>query len=59
MSFIGADPACVNNLNCTPLWNAVYRGNSAIVKELLKYNVPLDVPSEGIDQHIQSNDVRF
>lgn len=53
----GANPDSLNRLSTTALWNAVYRSHPEVVKILLKKNVPLDVPTVGIEQHAQSDDV--
>ncbi|XP_013413021.1 ankyrin-3 [Lingula anatina] len=55
----GADPEMLNNVAATPLWNAVYQNHWNVFQYLLKLNVPLDVPSRGIDQHAQSSDVVY
>lgn len=53
----GADPDHENTVRCTPLWNAVYSDSPQILELLLKANVRISVPSVGIDQHAQSEDM--
>jgi len=53
----GADPNSPNRVGATPLWNAVYMGHKETVKKLLKTNVVMELPSVGIDQYHQSDNV--
>ena len=53
----GADPEALNRLQVTPLWNAVYRKHLKVMKILIKKNVALSVPSKGIEQHAQTDQV--
>lgn len=55
----GADPSLKNDVGTTPLWNAVYQGHRPLIELLLKLNVPLDIKSQGIEQHAQTNDVVY
>lgn len=55
----GANLNCRNRVSATPLWNAVYCGSVDTVKFLIKENVEMEVSSVGIDQHHQSDNVRF
>jgi ankyrin repeat protein len=51
----GANPDIVNALNVTPIWNAVYADSLLIVELLIQANVRLNVPSQGIDQHAETD----
>ena len=53
----GAHPDSENNLRTTPLWNAVYIGCIEVVKILIAKNVPMEIPSCGIDQHNNNDQV--
>lgn len=55
----GANLNCKNRVGATPLWNAVYCGSLDTVKLLIKENVEMEGSSVGIDQHHQSDNVRF
>lgn len=55
----GADPDGCNRINTTVLWNAVYMNNKDVVKQLLVANVKMEISSEGIDQHSQSDEVVY
>ena len=55
----GADPDITNRVNTSVLWNAVYMKHKDVVKQLLVANVEMEISSEGIDQHSQSDEVVF
>ena len=55
----GANPDIWNRINTTVLWNAVYMSHKEVVKQLLVANVEMEIPSVGIDQHSQSDEVVY
>lgn len=46
----GADAFAKNVVGATAVWNAAYKGHDDVVLRLIRENVPLDIPSQGIDQ---------
>ena len=51
------NPDVRNKVQATPLWNAVHMKHPEVVYELVRRNVTLNVASEGINQHAQTDHV--
>ena len=49
------NPDVRNKVQATPLWNAVHMKHPEVVYELVRRNVTLNVASEGIDEHAQTD----